>query len=85
MQDIWVQSVGGEDPLEEEMATHSIILAWRIPWTVEPGRLQSIGLQTQLKRLCTSTNHNYIPIDSELKKQEHSLLSKMNHSHIIGK
>ena len=35
--------VGGEDPLEEEMATHSSILAWRIPWTEEPGRLQSIG------------------------------------------
>ena len=40
-----VQSLGREDPLEEEMATHSSILAWRIPWTEEPGRLQSIGLQ----------------------------------------
>ena len=36
-------SLGGEDPLEEGMATHSSILAWRIPWTEEPGRLQSIG------------------------------------------
>ena len=36
---------GQEDPLEEEMATHSCILAWRIPWTEEPGRLQSIGSQ----------------------------------------
>ena len=35
----------GEDPLEEDMATHSSFLAWRIPWTEEPGRLQSIGLQ----------------------------------------
>ena len=35
----WVQSLGGEDPLEEEMATHSSILAWRIPWTEEPGGL----------------------------------------------
>ena len=36
---------GGEDPLKEEMATHSSILAWRSPWTEEPGRLQSMGLQ----------------------------------------
>ena len=41
----WVQSLDWEDPLEKEMATHSSILAWRIPWTEEPGRLQSIGLQ----------------------------------------
>ena len=41
----WVQSIGQEDPLEKEMATHSSILAWRIPRTEEPGRLQSIGLQ----------------------------------------
>ena len=40
-----VQSLGQEDPLEEEMATHSSILAWRIPWTEEPGGLQSIGSQ----------------------------------------
>ena len=37
---MWVQSLGQEDPLEEEMATHSSILAWKIPWTEEPGRLQ---------------------------------------------
>ena len=40
-----VQSLGWEDALEKEMATHSRILAWRIPWTEEPGGLQSIGLQ----------------------------------------
>ena len=40
-----VRSVGGEDPLEKEMATHSSILACRIPWTEEPGRLQSMGSQ----------------------------------------
>ena len=39
------QSLGQEDPLEEEMAPHSSILAWKIPWTEEPGRLQSIGSQ----------------------------------------
>ena len=40
-----VRSLGGEDPLEKEMATHSSILAWRIPWTEEPGGLQSTGSQ----------------------------------------
>ena len=43
--EMWVQSLGGEDPLEEAMATHSSILAWRIPWAEEPGRLQSMGLK----------------------------------------
>ena len=43
--EMWVQSLGQEDPLEEGMATHSSILAWRIPWTEEPGGLQSTGLQ----------------------------------------
>ena len=45
MQETWVQSLGQEDPLEEGMATHSSVLAWEIPWTEEPGRLQSMGLQ----------------------------------------
>ena len=45
MQEGWVQSLGWEDPLEEEMVTHSSILAWRIPWIKEPGRLQSMGSQ----------------------------------------
>ena len=45
MQETWVQSLGWEDPLEKEMATHSSTLAWRIPWMEEPGRLQSMGLQ----------------------------------------
>ena len=45
MQDTWVRSLGQEDPLEKEMATHSSILFWRIPWTKEPGGLQSIGLR----------------------------------------
>ena len=42
---MWVRSLGQEDPLEEEMATHSSILAWEIPWSEEPGRLQSMGFQ----------------------------------------
>ena len=45
MQETWVRSLGQEDPLEKEMATHSSILAWRIPWTEEPGGLQSIRSQ----------------------------------------
>ena len=45
MQVTWVQSLGGEDPPEKEMATHSSILAWRIPWMEEPGGLQSMGFQ----------------------------------------
>ena len=45
MQETWVQSLGQEDPLEKEMATHSSILAWRIPWTEELGGLQSMGSQ----------------------------------------
>ena len=45
VQETWVRFLGWEDPLQKEMATHSSILAWRIPWTEEPGGLQSIGLQ----------------------------------------
>ena len=45
MQKTWVQSLGWEDPLEEKMATRSRILAWKIPWTEEPGKLQSMGSQ----------------------------------------
>ena len=44
-QETWVWSLGQEDPLEEDMATHSSILAWEIPWTEEPGGLQSIASQ----------------------------------------
>ena len=45
MKEIWVQTLIQEDPLEEEMATHSSILAWRMPWTEEPGGLPSMGSQ----------------------------------------
>ena len=47
MQVTWVQHLGQEDPLEEEMATHSSILTRRIPWTEEPGGVQSLGSQSQ--------------------------------------
>ena len=52
----WVQSLGWEDPLEEGMATYLIILAWKIPWTEEPGGLQSTGSDTT-KRLSLSFSY----------------------------
>ena len=48
MWETWIRSLGQEDPLEKEMATHSSTLAWKIPWTEDPGRLQSMGLQTDM-------------------------------------
>ena len=45
MQEAWVPSLGQEDPLDKEMATHSSILAWKIPWTEKPGGLQAMGWQ----------------------------------------
>ena len=56
MQEMWVRSLGGEDPLEKEIATHSRILAWEVPWTEEPGRLQSIGSQKSQTQLSNSKN-----------------------------
>ena len=50
-QEIWIQSLGWEDPLEEEMATDSSIFAWKIPWIEEPGGLQSMGLGRVRQRL----------------------------------
>ena len=56
MQETWVQSQGQEDPLEKEMATHSSILAWRIPQTEEPGGLQSTGSQRVTHDWATNMN-----------------------------
>ena len=53
MQEIWVQSLSWEDPLEKEMATHSSILAWEIPWTEEPGGLYSMWSQRVRHDLAT--------------------------------
>ena len=58
MQETWVWSLGQEDPQQEGMATHSSILAWRIPWTEEHGGLQSLGSQSQ-KRLKQLSMHTY--------------------------
>ena len=51
MQETLIRSLGWEDPLEKEMATHSSLLAWRFPWTEEPGRLLSMGVSKSRTRL----------------------------------
>ena len=56
-QERWAQSLGWEDPLEEEMAIHPNILAWNIPWTEEPGRLQSMGSSRVGHDLATEQQH----------------------------
>ena len=60
-QETWVQSLGGEDPLEEGMATQSRILAWRIPWTEEPGGLWSMGSQ-RVGHDCACIRSTHAPI-----------------------
>ena len=68
-QETWVRSLGWEDPLEEETATHSSILAWRIPWTEEPGRLVH-GVaknRTRLKRLSSSSSSS-MSVQEQLKE-----------------
>ena len=61
-EDMWVPSLGREDPLEEEIVTHSSILAWRIPWTEEPGGLQSLGLLSIGHDLVTKQHQQYKPV-----------------------
>ena len=62
MQETQAYSLDWEDPLEEEIATHASILAWKIPWTEEPGRLQSVGSQKldTTERLSTSTGRFHV-------------------------
>ena len=71
MQETQVQSLGWEDPLEKEMATHSSILAWRIPWMGKPGGLQSMGLKKELdmterpdnnRLMCHTSIHPLLPV-----------------------
>ena len=63
MQEMWVWSLGQEDPLEKEMVTHSNILAWRIPWMEKPGRLQSMGSQRVGLDWATSLTHHAVITD----------------------
>ena len=60
MQETWVQLLGWEDPLKKEMETHSSILAWKIPWTEEPGGLQSMGSQ-RVRQDGTINTHDKSP------------------------
>ena len=62
--------MGEEDPLEEGMATHSSFLAWEIPWTEEPGLLQSMGLQSQTERLSTNTHTDKMLYLSPIRKKQ---------------
>ena len=85
----WVQSLGGEDLLEKEMATHSSILTWRIPRTGEPGELQSMGLQrVRLTEQLTHT-HTHIIIannsaaDLGSKRREKDKLARRDRGHLI--
>ena len=71
-QEIWVWSLGQEDPLEKEMATHSNILAWEIPWTEEPGELHSMGSQSQTSSTGRINASRWSQISSFLS-QSHSL------------
>ena len=69
VQEMWIRSLGQEDPLEKEMATHSSILAWEIPWTEDPGRLQSMGSQRVRHDLVTKPppqQNNFISLFSIL-------------------
>ena len=72
MQETEVQSMCWEDPLEEEMATHSNILAWRIPWTEEPGGLQSMGLQTVGHNWASEHTHTHTHTYTHMKEREES-------------
>ena len=67
MQETWVQSLGQEDPLEKEMATHSTFPAGMIPWTEEPGGIQSMGLQrVRLHRVTSLSLFTIVQLDTEL-------------------
>jgi len=74
-QEMWVQFLGQEDLLEEEMATHSSVLAWKIPWTEESGRLQSVGLHRVRHNWTTEHAHtghtesSFRPVNSHIVKK----------------
>ena len=75
MQEAWVPSLGQEDPLKEGMATHSSILAWRIPWTEEPNRVHPWG-RTELDTTYQLTNNHQI-MDTQ-SQCSHGLFSKLH-------
>ena len=68
MWETWVQSLGHEDPLEKEMATHSSIDAWKIPRTEEPGGLQSMGSQRVRQDLTTEQQQTILPTSASIEE-----------------
>ena len=85
VQGTWVQSLGQEDPLEKEMATHSSILAWKIPWTEEPAWLQSIGSQRVGDNWRTNTSlhlscFSHVQLFATLRTVAHQALLSMRFS-----
>ena len=76
MWETWVQSLGREDPLEKGMATHSSILAWRIPWTEEPGGLQSMGSQRVREDWVTDTHIYKQRVSAKIKNMWARLLGQ---------
>ena len=76
MREVRIQSLGQEGSLEKERATHSSILAWKIPWTGEPGRLQFMGLQKSRTQLSNQQQERYIAyIQGKLKRLVELLLA----------
>ena len=78
MQETQVCSLGQEDPLEKEMATHSSILAWRISWTEEPGGLQSTGLQRVGQDWAVNTNTVFPHLLKKVKEETEKAALKLN-------
>ena len=76
MQETRVQSPGREEPLEEGMATHSSILAWRVPWTEEPGGLQSMELQSQTRLSDFHFTSNRVSFHEQFRKSSEKVLLK---------
>ena len=76
-QETQVRSLGQEDPLEKKLATHSSILAWEIPWTEDPGGLQSLGLQRVGHDRATNTKHSAVtePLAAAVTDLQHPLSS----------
>ena len=88
-QETWVWSKGWEDPLEEEMATPSSDFSWKIPWTEEPGRLQSMGSQRVRHDLVTTHAHaswkeSYDKPRQHIKKQRHQFANKVSYNKSYG-
>ena len=72
MQEMWVRPLGQEDSLEKGMAAQSSALAWRIPWTEEPGRLQTVGLQSQTRLSDYTHTHTYMSTHTHTHARGHT-------------